>query len=339
MSKASPTPIEYGAGLEELSAKASPGPWLIWREPISSKDEAKRELALLVETTAEGADHLPMITDANGKCSAETGCGPTSAANAAFITAIVNTFRAGHLVPRAEVERLESENAALRKLAYDLKFAIAGGEDAPGAAEVISVEDVERWQREDVQTRNELQGRLAAAEARRAQAEAATNGMRRALGAAHFYIDAHDEELAELGITRRDALARARELRARVALSTPPVTTETVSTGEGADADESAALSTTGRDPAAPTSEWQDIASAPKDGSEVDLWANGRRYTDCHFHQGEWLHWAHGGVDDEPAWAVVIGATHYRPLPPAPSQERDEPMEDASPNATSQGGE
>jgi hypothetical protein len=34
-----------------------------------------------------------------------------------------------------------------------------------------------------------------------------------ALDAAHYYIDAHDNELKERGITREDALTIARELR------------------------------------------------------------------------------------------------------------------------------
>jgi hypothetical protein len=62
---------------------------------------------------------------------------------------------------------------------------------------------------------------------------------------------------------------------------------------------------------------WQPIETAPMDGTEVDLWANGRR-TDCHIHCGEWLKWMSTSVDDEPRWLPIEQPTHWMPLPEPP---------------------
>ena len=55
-----------------------------------------------------------------------------------------------------------------------------------------------------------------------------------------------------------------------------------------------------------------------EDGVEVDLWAKGRRYADCHYHLGQWLYWCYAGVDQEPYWATVESPTHWMPLPEPP---------------------
>lgn len=70
--------------------------------------------------------------------------------------------------------------------------------------------------------------------------------------------------------------------------------------------------------------EWQPIETAPKDGTDVDLWGSlnkepRHRITDCHWHKGEWLVWGASGVDDEPHWMPVFCASHWMPLPPAPA--------------------
>jgi len=41
-----------------------------------------------------------------------------------------------------------AERDAAVQLAYDLKYAAAGGEDAPGSANAVAVADVDRWRRE-----------------------------------------------------------------------------------------------------------------------------------------------------------------------------------------------
>lgn len=65
---------------------------------------------------------------------------------------------------------------------------------------------------------------------------------------------------------------------------------------------------------------WRPIESAPKDGTEIDIWDDvlKRRRPDCHWHCGKWLRWASNSIDDEPRWIPVPGATHWQPLPPPP---------------------
>lgn len=64
--------------------------------------------------------------------------------------------------------------------------------------------------------------------------------------------------------------------------------------------------------------EWRDIETAPKDGDEIDLWGGGRRWTDCHWHLGEWLRWDSYSVDAEPTWQRIHAPTHWMPLPEPP---------------------
>lgn len=73
---------EMLAGLEGVT----PGPWGVWREPTFTQADAIRELTFQVESTpiADFAKAVYLL-DAGGKCPATTGCGPSSAANAAHI--------------------------------------------------------------------------------------------------------------------------------------------------------------------------------------------------------------------------------------------------------------
>ena len=73
-------------------------------------------------------------------------------------------------------------------------------------------------------------------------------------------------------------------------------------------------------------SEWQDISTAPKDGTVVDLWAAERerydnsRITDCFFVRGQWVHTRtiyDEDTDDE--LAPLFNPTHWMPLPPPPA--------------------
>lgn len=78
--------------LEALLAKATPGPWGIWFEQIDGKaDRAIQELVEQVHATNPIGNSLVML-DADGKCPAITGCGPTSVANAALIVEAVNAL-------------------------------------------------------------------------------------------------------------------------------------------------------------------------------------------------------------------------------------------------------
>ena len=69
---------------------------------------------------------------------------------------------------------------------------------------------------------------------------------------------------------------------------------------------------------------WRDIASAPKDGDDLDLFGGGRRWTDCHWHCGKWLYWS-ATADCEPHHARVANPTHWmrveRPSGVAPSSQ------------------
>ena len=73
--------------------------------------------------------------------------------------------------------------------------------------------------------------------------------------------------------------------------------------------------------------EWQPIETAPKDGTDVDLWVTtptgfAGRVPDCHWHCGEWLR---KGKYDEAIWVPVESegwkVTHWmaRPTPPETS--------------------
>lgn len=75
---------------------------------------------------------------------------------------------------------------------------------------------------------------------------------------------------------------------------------------------------------------WQPIETAPRDGTEIDLWCinsstlttGGGRIVDCHFHCGDWLRWS---GDPETGYARIRNATHWRP-PPAPPGEPPAPQ-------------
>ena len=90
----------------------------------------------------------------------------------------------------------------------------------------------------------------------------------------------------------------------------------------------------TGQDNWLMISQWQDIATAPRDGTPVDLWIlhtpksanyyDGRR-TDCEFRSGEWVTWDNR-LDEyceverlTPANdGSTYRATHWQPLPSPP---------------------
>jgi hypothetical protein len=72
-------------------------------------------------------------------------------------------------------------------------------------------------------------------------------------------------------------------------------------------------------------SEWQDIETAPRDGTSVDLWVSAPpqmistgagRVTDCWFFSGKW--WRYDGQGDEYCRSEVANATHWMPLPEHP---------------------
>lgn len=88
--------------------------------------------------------------------------------------------------------------------------------------------------------------------------------------------------------------------------------------GEVTDADKAAAIGALTVDEAP---DWQPIESAPKDGTKIDLWADGQRFTNCRWgkHDAESIvpwgeeHWRGYPLKG-------IAPTHWLPLPPAPPE-------------------
>ena len=77
--------------------------------------------------------------------------------------------------------------------------------------------------------------------------------------------------------------------------------------------------------------QWHDIASAPKDGTVVDVWAGGRRYTDAEFRfprewgkDGETMCWCsdYSDYDDSDKWyEIEPQPSHWIPLPAPPTTD------------------
>jgi hypothetical protein len=75
--------------------------------------------------------------------------------------------------------------------------------------------------------------------------------------------------------------------------------------------------------------EWQPIETAPKDGTIIDLWAEGQRHTDCEWGQLDWEISYWGWPKDSVGWCEwseryscnghVGNATHWMPIPKAPN--------------------
>lgn len=60
---------------------------------------------------------------------------------------------------------------------------------------------------------------------------------------------------------------------------------------------------------------WQPIESAPRDGTVIDLWANGLRYADAYWDGGCF------SVLDSTGYGVEVDEpTHWMPLPASPMQ-------------------
>lgn len=72
----------------DTEIKHTPGPWRIYEQPITDKDEAKRELCRMVDGTPNFQPVLVYVTDDEFVLSpAVTGCGERSIANARLIAA------------------------------------------------------------------------------------------------------------------------------------------------------------------------------------------------------------------------------------------------------------
>jgi hypothetical protein len=74
-------------------------------------------------------------------------------------------------------------------------------------------------------------------------------------------------------------------------------------------------------------SEWKPIETAPRDGTEVDLWCpnyvsarygDGARMADCWWERDRWVRFSNIFALDEEPYADIHGATHWMPLPEPP---------------------
>jgi len=73
--------------------------------------------------------------------------------------------------------------------------------------------------------------------------------------------------------------------------------------------------------------EWQDISTAPKDGSEFVM-LDARVQTACVGHWMDNVSWRNEGLRPgearaEPAWFPLATPTHWMPLPPPPATDSD----------------
>lgn len=111
----------------ELIAKAmegaTPGPWDVWEERTPAKVDAVAEMAYQVENSEPFAGAVYLL-NANGKCPATTGCGPTSAANAAYIAACNPVAMSAILAEARKAEAMEREIAELAKVVLEVLSAV-----------------------------------------------------------------------------------------------------------------------------------------------------------------------------------------------------------------------
>lgn len=74
---------------------------------------------------------------------------------------------------------------------------------------------------------------------------------------------------------------------------------------------------------------WQPIETAPKDGTEIDIWAidsqegYGRRLPNCRYLDGQWLQWTERDIFDEPYphYDYILNQLeplYWMPLPESP---------------------
>lgn len=100
--------------LERLYAEASQGEWGVYSEP-TTPDDAKRELATLVDGTPEFSGEFVMLS-CDGLAPAVTGCGKRSRVNAELIAAMHAALP--ELIRSAR--ELTALNEAADRLAVDL---------------------------------------------------------------------------------------------------------------------------------------------------------------------------------------------------------------------------
>lgn len=66
--------------------------------------------------------------------------------------------------------------------------------------------------------------------------------------------------------------------------------------------------------------EWQPIETAPKDGTEIDLWAGGFRFPDSKYYKDAWRYWGPDDYDSQEWVKIIHPVTHWMPLPKPPTE-------------------
>lgn len=115
------------AALAEMRKKAeaaTPGPWDVYPQPVADRLAAVAEMVEQINLTDPFVGTVYLL-NADGKCPATTGCGPTSEANAAHIAA---NHPGQTLALIDEIEALREQRDTLLRQAQDL---IAGQPFAP----------------------------------------------------------------------------------------------------------------------------------------------------------------------------------------------------------------
>jgi hypothetical protein len=103
-----------------MTTKYTPGPWSVFAQPITGRGDAILEVVEQIMATEPMSDRFYLI-NADGKCPALTGCGPTSEANARLIAAAPELVEA----LRATLNALEKLDAGETKVAARARALLA----------------------------------------------------------------------------------------------------------------------------------------------------------------------------------------------------------------------
>lgn len=115
--------IEAIEAIEKAMEAATPGVWDVWEEQTPNKADAIAEMAYQVENSDPFVEVVYLL-NADGKCPATTGCGPTSAANAAYISACSPERMRSILAEARKAAAMEREIAQLAKVVLEVLSAV-----------------------------------------------------------------------------------------------------------------------------------------------------------------------------------------------------------------------
>lgn len=128
--------------------------WQIYVEDTPTPDDAKRELSLLIDGTAEFAGRVVMLVDENGMCPAVTGCGPMALLNAELIVAAMAAAPAPAASPYANEDAdtraiLEADDRGELVSIGDVPMKALFGKGSPASPVVLSYQArVQDWMQE-----------------------------------------------------------------------------------------------------------------------------------------------------------------------------------------------